>query len=130
MNAVPRDEWIVGLPADDPRYVSLLGNVTAQDLILAVKRDVEAQLLERNVTPIFEPADRYPSYKRFAAEIRLSVQTFDLLMNGRMGYRAQYYLSLEQGRRFNRDVVDALIPLMEIAWKESPNEECPPHSAP
>jgi hypothetical protein len=125
VNAVPRDEWIVALPADDPRYVRLLGNVTAQELILAVERDVEAQLSGRNITPIFEPANRYPPYKRFAAEIRLSEQTFDLLINGRMGYRAQYYLSLEQGRRFNRDVVDALTPLMEVAWKESSNEEWP-----
>jgi hypothetical protein len=47
--------------------------------------------------------------------IPLTVDTFDLLFNGRMGYRAQYYRSVEDGRVFNRRLVNALTPMIRSA---------------
>ena len=37
-----------------------------------------------------------------------------------MGYRAQFYLSLEDGRRFNRSIVDGLIDVIGRAFKRCP----------
>ena len=50
---------------------------------------------------------------RASAPIRLFPETFDALMNGRSGYRAQYYLSTEEGAHFNAELVRALIPAMK-----------------
>ncbi len=123
MKAVPCDEWIIALPPDDPRHIRLLRDIPAQDLLSAVERDAEVQLSNKRNIPRFENSERRAPYKRFTSVIRLSEETFDFLINGRMGYRAQYYLGLEQGRGFNRDVINVLIPIMKAAWANSKMEE-------
>ena len=48
---------------------------------------------------------------RVNATIPVSQVLFDQLFNGRSGYRAQYCLSVKEGRQYNRAIVDALVPL-------------------
>ena len=56
----------------------------------------------------WEEAKEQKGYWRVESTIPLTVDTFDLLFNGRMGYRAQYYRSVEDERVFNRRLVNAL----------------------
>lgn len=49
-----------------------------------------------------------PGHMRIEAKIPIKPSTFDQLFNSRSGYRAQFYLSPEEGVFFNRDVILAL----------------------
>ena len=59
-------------------------------------------------------------YFRLLAQIPLSEVTFDQFFNGNAGYRAQYYLSPEEGILFNRDALGALLPAIEEAYGRRP----------
>ena len=52
---------------------------------------------------------------RARAVIPLERDLFDALMNGPSGYRAQYYLSVDEGRAFNRALVAAMAPYLRSA---------------
>jgi hypothetical protein len=114
---VPVGEWVIGLPANDERHVLLMRERPATEIVDSVIHDLMHQVDNGAVSPIFEPASRNQGYKRFSTIAKLEETTFDILMNGRSGYRAQFYLGLEVGRRFNRTLVDAMIPILEQAWK-------------
>jgi hypothetical protein len=58
-----------------------------------------------------------------ASHFRLQGATFDILMNGRSGYRAQFYNGLEDGRQFNRALIDIILPALELAWNGANNPE-------
>ena len=59
-------------------------------------------------------------YFRLVAQIPLSETTFDQLFNGRAGYRAQYYLSPEEGVLYNRDILSSLEPALRLAYERQP----------
>jgi hypothetical protein len=61
----------------------------------------------------------YGSYCRLEAQIRLSEASFDQFFNGRAGYRAQYYLSPEEGILFNRETLSRLTPVLRGAYERS-----------
>jgi hypothetical protein len=48
--------------------------------------------------------------------------TLDQLFNGRSGYRAQYYLSPEEGILYNRDILEGLVPAIKRAYDKQPLE--------
>jgi len=53
-------------------------------------------------------ADSRCGYWRAEAAVPLEPDIFDQLFNSRAGYRAQYYLSVLAGRRFNKLLTEAL----------------------
>lgn len=53
-----------------------------------------------------------PGYKRVFAEIPLTAELLDQLMNGRTGYRAHYAASVEAGEQFNRLLVESVAPII------------------
>lgn len=53
---------------------------------------------------------------RVEATVRLTDEQFDWLFNGRTGYRAAYWLSVEDGCRFNDLLLQAVEPACEAAW--------------
>ena len=59
-------------------------------------------------------------YFRVCAQIPLNEGTFDELFNGRAGYRAQYYLSPEEGILFNRDLVEGVRDAIKTAYEAAP----------
>jgi hypothetical protein len=65
-------------------------------------------------------ADDMLGHHRAIAVFPLEQQTFDWLFNGRSGYRAQYYLSVEEGISFNRVLVDALLDAVRVAFDQAP----------
>jgi hypothetical protein len=64
-----------------------------------------------------KPACRRSGFERIEAVVSLTPETFDLLFNGRMGYRAQYYVSLNDGRRFNRLLINGLVDVLKRAYE-------------
>lgn len=72
------------------------------------------------IKPAWEPADERPGYFRLVAQIPLNETTFDQIFNGRSGYRAQYYLSPEEGILYNRDILHGLGPALETACTNQP----------
>lgn len=61
-----------------------------------------------------------PGYSRLVAQIPLSEKIFDQFFNGRSGYRAQYYLSPEEGILFNRSLLAGLEPALNLAYSKCP----------
>jgi hypothetical protein len=54
--------------------------------------------------------------------IPLTRDTYDDLFNGRCGYRAQYYRSVEEGKHFNRLLVEALCDAANRIFERNPKE--------
>lgn len=61
-----------------------------------------------------------PGFGRVIAQIPISEMTFDQLFNGRSGYRAQYYLSPEEGILFNRDIIIGLNNIIKNTYHRFP----------
>jgi hypothetical protein len=67
----------------------------------------------------WKEADEAPGHFRLTAAVPISEGTFDLLFNGRSGYRAQYYLSPEEGVLYNRQIINGLLPVIRTAYDRS-----------
>jgi hypothetical protein len=93
--------------SDVPEPKDLLDSVIAQAETAAQK----ARILLR-----WQPACERQGYFRVEAQIPIEETTFDHLFNGRSGYRAQYYLSPEEGILYNRDIVCGLVRSIEVAY--------------
>ena len=61
------------------------------------------------------PSRDWPGCYRIVAKIPITNLLFDQLFNGRSGYRAQYYISVEDGHKYNRAIVDGLTPAIQEA---------------
>jgi hypothetical protein len=55
-----------------------------------------------------EPCRDKPGYFRASVKIPLSARLFDQFLNGNSGYRAQYFIGIENGERFNRILVERI----------------------
>ena len=60
--------------------------------------------------PAKDPCNDCPGHSRVCVTIPLGRVLFDQLMNGPMGYRAHYALSIEAGEAFNRELVSGVVP--------------------
>ena len=69
---------------------------------------------------IWQHSSECPGYFRLIAQIPLSEVTFDQLFNGRSGYRAQYYISPEEGILYNRDILNGLRLAIKMASVNQP----------
>jgi hypothetical protein len=105
--AVPPFEWDLMNMRDDKRMRRLLHPPNSASLISSVSR--QAQENSRRIYFCWETAIKRFGFQRIVAQIPLDCDTFDPLINGRTGYRAQYYLSIACGVAFNRALIDALV---------------------
>ena len=94
---VERDRWL----AEPPQPSTLIDLVVAEACEVVISRDPH----------------RATSAVRVRVTFEVSPRTFDQLFHGRSRYRAQYYLSPQAGRAYNRQLVDALIPVVEAAFE-------------
>jgi len=60
--------------------------------------------------PAKDPCNDRPGHSRVSVTVPLGRVLFDQLMNGPMGYRAHYALSVEAGEAFNRELVSGVVP--------------------
>jgi hypothetical protein len=56
---------------------------------------------------------KFPDASRVEISLLLPSQTVDLFHNGASGYRAQFYLGVQQGEAANRCFIDSLLPATE-----------------
>lgn len=94
------------------RHDRLLDAVSPRDLLKQVITEAESAASNRTIHLCWQESDALPGYHRLSAQIPLSETTFDQLFNGNSGYRAQYYLSPEEGILFNRDILQNLLPVI------------------
>lgn len=118
---VERGDWVLAEELgsrrarllDVPSSNELLSRVAAECVIAAERGDL---------TLWWQPSDERPGHHRLAAHAPLDETTFDQFFNGRSGYRAQYYLSPEEGVLYNRAVVSSLVPALRLAYEKVPLE--------
>ena len=108
MRTVPVEDWDLASLKDDSRKSLLLSSISPHKLIEMIADEGIRAAIQKTVHLRLVEATCSPGYWRAEAKFQLSTDTFDLFFNGRMGYRAQYYLSVKEGRCFNRLVVDKL----------------------
>lgn len=107
LRTVCEAEWLLG-KAIAFRHARLLDVPTPDELLTKLLNETSAAVEARKVRLVWQPSTEAPGFFRVEAVIPLGEETFDQFFNGRSGYRAQYYLSPEEGVLFNRDVLQGL----------------------
>jgi hypothetical protein len=121
MNQVDAHEWGLQGMRDESRRARLLNPPSPEELITIVAREAMEAALARRFDVRCQDGDNMKGCARARAAIPLCVPTFDLLFNGRSGYRAQYYLSESEGIEFNRLITTALCETARVAHDATPD---------
>jgi hypothetical protein len=108
MKAVDEAEWDLSRMRDRDRAKRLLRAIPPEDLIDRVSREAMDGNLLLGASWRWQHGERMVGCSRMIAVIPLTVDTFDDIINGRCGYRAQYYRSVGEGRQFNDRLVASL----------------------
>jgi hypothetical protein len=125
---VPEALWQV-TPALGDRQSRLLSPPNPISLVAALAAEAAAAADIGAIRCDWKSSCEFPGYFRAVAVVPLSVETFDCLFNGRSGYRAQYYLSPEEGVPFNRDILAAFSHAdLNIPWSLARTSFAGPHS--
>ncbi|MEZ2201973.1 hypothetical protein AAE027_08065 [Bradyrhizobium japonicum] len=111
MRSVPASEWDLTNLNDADRRIRQLEEVSGDSfivgIVVAAKKaasESQAEFQWQRATDEEAPPDTF----RIVSQFPLPERLFDQLFNGRCGYRAQYYLSSEEGEAFNRRIIVAL----------------------
>lgn len=114
---VPQEEWALG-ESIACRH-SRLHDVPAADVLLEeVTTQASAAASAKSISLAWQESCESPGFFRVVAQIALTERLFDQFFNGRSGYRAQYYLSPEEGVLYNRDVLQCLKPALTAAYSQ------------
>lgn len=116
---VERDQWCLS-GALGLRKARLLEVAQPEDLLRQVFEESKQAAQKGSLQLKWQESFKMPGYFRLIAQIPLAEITFDQFFNGRGGYRAQYYLSPEEGILFNHDTLQNLAPVLMIAYSKHP----------
>lgn len=121
LRQVPAELWPIAdtLVGRGERLPSLVSPADPISLLQIVKAEAELAAARHTIQLIWQPSSEFPGYFRVMAMVPINCATFDQLFNGRSGYRAQYYLSPEEGVLYNRDLLSALIPALEQSYSHA-----------
>lgn len=115
MRTVPASDWDLSALGDDNRRERLLLEISPADLVqqlaIAGKQALQNRQIELDLERAIgenAPADTF----RVVTQIPVGAPFFDQLFNGRCGYRAQYYLSPEEGEAFGQLIAKTLEPIV------------------
>ena len=111
LGCVPRDEWRLHGCVDGSRRKRLLRSTGFEKIIKQIITQTA-----KNVQPLFHKRSAYRNktgFYRIKVCINISPVLVDLFHNSRCGYRAQYYLSEENGECANRYTIMSLMPILE-----------------
>lgn len=120
MQAVIADDWNLTGMTDAARRCHLLGSLSPEGLLKQVEKEANKATGNNGVCVHWREACEQKGSWRVEATVPLTANTFDLLFNGRMGYRAQYYRSVVEGVKFNRMLVDRLTPVIKGVLENRP----------
>jgi hypothetical protein len=115
---VSRHRWRLDDLGDPERMRRLLNPPSCLELlnVLVAEATQAAQDCRISLDARWDWCISRPEFgRRVHATIPVSQMLFEQLFNGRSGYRAQYCLSVKEGRRYNRAIVDALVPALQHA---------------
>lgn len=112
-------EWSLG-DAITARHSRLLDVPTPDALLAELLSEASEAVRAKRICLCWQPSEEAPGFFRVVAQIPLSERTFDQFFNGRSGYRAQYYLSPEEGVLYNLDVLQGLKPALSSAYAQQP----------
>jgi len=120
---VSEKDWnLTLLPDDAVRRQRLLHPPSAEDICKSVITEAVQAARQGQIVLDWKKACDKPGYFRVRAQFPVSETTYDILFNGRSGYRAQYYLSPEEGIIYNRQIIDGLLSPIRIAYDRKPHE--------
>jgi hypothetical protein len=114
LRMVSVEEWDLSKLPDAVRRQRLLHPPSAECLLTRLINEATSAAENGKLCLNLEPCETpgYSEYSRLQTQIPVNKCTYDLLFNGRSGYRAQYYLSPEEGNTYNRQIIDDLIPVL------------------
>jgi hypothetical protein len=116
---VPRHVWDIGQLGIPKRIERLLDSASADKVADSFFADALKSAQAKQIELKWQEASERRGYFRLTAKIPISEATFDCLVNGRSGYRAQYYLSPEEGVLYNRQLIDGLQRSLRIAHDQN-----------
>jgi hypothetical protein len=125
MRMVSQQEWDLSKLPDAVRRQRLLCPPSAECLISCLMAEAADSAEQGKICLKWEPALDKSGYFRINTQIPVTKNTFDLLFNGRSGYRAQYYLSPEEGVLHNRQIIKGLVTAIKIAYSRMPLQGTP-----
>jgi hypothetical protein len=120
MRTVDPAEWDLSGMHDRARAERLLRDERPEDLIDRVASEALDGKVSIDATWRWQPGKLMVDCSRAIIVIPLTIETFDDLLNGRFGYRAQYYLSVEEGQQFNRRLVTSLCTAAKQIFERAP----------
>ena len=87
--------------------------IHADEIVDRLKDEVSQGILGYQILPE-EPEEcrDKAGYKRVSVNIPVSAILYDQFFNGCSGYRAQYFIGIENGEFFNRLLVDIISPII------------------
>lgn len=128
MRVVDRQEWILDRVQDPRRRERLLGEAPSPQALIEQVAACALSIAEKAaLTPLWQHSDECWGRYRIVLPILLNEYLFDWFFNGPSGYRAQYYLSEEEGKAFNDATLNALEPAamaacirypLPVPWKQ------------
>jgi hypothetical protein len=121
MRVVPADLWVLSTDLDS-RRARLIDAIRPEGLLHCIAADAQAAAEHRAVPLCWQEStdEGRAGYFRLSAQVPLTESTFDQFFNGNSGYRAQYYLSPEEGILYNHDAIGALLPSIEASYQHQP----------
>src|SRR5882724_10834728 len=114
------EEWDLTALPDAARQERLLSPPSAESLLAGLIDEARVAAPRGEISLRWQQACHKPGYFRAEAQIPVTKYAYDALFNGRSGYRAQYYLSPEEGLLYNRQIIDGLIPAVHTAYQHTP----------
>jgi len=119
-SSVSESEWNYAATLDKGRMAVLINPPEADEIISLVASQALEAAAQDKICLKWQVAEfatndsdtnfKANTYFRIEAKIPVIPESFDLLFNGRNGYRAQYYISVAEGERFNKELVANLTP--------------------
>jgi hypothetical protein len=120
MRTVDPIEWDLSGMEDRGRAARLLEPPSGEELIIAVAAEALQAAIQGRSSWRWQDGDLMGGCGRAIASFPLNADTFDALFNGRSGYRAQYYLSCQEGSNFNAMLIGALLKPLRGACDRAP----------
>ncbi|MGA8049078.1 MAG: hypothetical protein WCA09_02745 [Burkholderiales bacterium] len=119
LRSVAIEEWVLADFLAEGRP-DLIRGLEPGQLLDAVAQDADRAASRDEVKLEWQESYDSPGHYRLVAQIPLTPTVFDQLFNGRSGYRAQFYLSPEEGVLYNRDLLDRLCRPVEVSFYRRP----------
>lgn len=112
------DLWSLSATIPAHRRKRLLEPRPPGELLERLEIEAKAAADGRLVSAAWIRSDEAPAFWRIEAQIPVTQAVFDQWFNSRSGYRAQYYLSPDEGIAFNRQTVEKMIPAVRAGYAE------------